>query len=80
MVNNKYATTWTYYNGTKSMNVNLGFLAVTKKYSTCILFLPSKVTTELVNTIAEHEIVATIYFYYQVTPSNTHHLPHALAY
>jgi hypothetical protein len=28
MVNNKYATSWTYYDGTKSMNVNLGFLAV----------------------------------------------------
>jgi hypothetical protein len=64
MVNNKYATTWTYYNGTKSMNVNLGFSAVTKKYSTCILFLPSEVTTELVNTIAEHEIDVTIHYYY----------------
>jgi hypothetical protein len=34
MVNNKYTTAWTYYDGTKSMNVNLGFSAVTKNYST----------------------------------------------
>jgi hypothetical protein len=62
------------------MNVNLGFPAVTKKYSTCILFLPNKVTMELVNTIAEHEIVVTIHYNYQVTLSNTHHPPHALAF
>jgi hypothetical protein len=62
------------------MNVNLGFSAITKKYSTCILFLPSLVTTELVDTIAEHEIAVTIHYYYQVTPSNTHHPPEALAY
>jgi hypothetical protein len=64
----------------KSMNVNLGFSAVTKKYSTFILFLPSEVTTELVNTIAEHEIAVIIHYYYQVTPCNTHHPPCALAY
>jgi hypothetical protein len=79
-VNNKYATTWTYNDGTKSMNVNLGFSAISKKYSTCITFIPSEVTTELANTIACHEIVVTIHYYYQVTPSNTHHPPHALAY
>jgi hypothetical protein len=61
------------------MNVNLGFSAVTKKYSTCILFLPSEVTTKLVNT-TEHEIVVMVHYHYQVTPSNTHHPPHALAY
>jgi hypothetical protein len=61
----------------KSMNVNLRFSAVTKKYSTCILFLPSEVTTELVNVIAEHEIAITIHNYYQVTLSNTHYYPHA---
>jgi hypothetical protein len=79
MVNNKYATAWTYYNGTKSVNVNLGFSVVTKKYSTCILFLPSEVTTKLENTIVGHEIVVTIPYYYQVTPSNTHHSPHTLS-
>jgi hypothetical protein len=35
------------------MNVNLGFSDVTKKYNTCILFIPSEVTMELVNTIAD---------------------------
>jgi hypothetical protein len=35
------------------MNV---FSAVTKKYSTCIVFVPSEVTIELVNTIEEHGI------------------------
>jgi hypothetical protein len=35
---------------------------------------------ELANTLAGHEIAVTIHYYYQVTPSNTHHLPHALAY
>jgi hypothetical protein len=80
MVNNKYATAWTYYDGTKSMNVNLGFSVVTKKYSTCILFIHIEVTTELANTIAGHEIALTIHYYYQVTPSNTHHPPHALTY
>jgi hypothetical protein len=43
-------------------------------------FLSSEVTTELVNTIVEHEIAVTIHYYHQVTPSNTHHPPHALAY
>jgi hypothetical protein len=46
MVNNKYATTCTYYNKLESMNVNLGFLAVTKKYSTCIFFIPSEITMD----------------------------------
>jgi hypothetical protein len=80
MVNNKYATSWTYYDRTKSINVNLEFSAITKNYSTCILFIPSEITMELANTIAGHEIVVTIHYYYQVTPSNTYHLPHALAY
>jgi hypothetical protein len=62
------------------MKVNLGFSAVTKKYSTCILFLSSEVTMKWVNNIAEHEIAVTIHYYYQVTPSNTHHPPYALAY
>jgi hypothetical protein len=38
------------------MNVNLEFLAVTKNYSTCILFIPSEVTTELAITIEVHKI------------------------
>jgi hypothetical protein len=71
---------WIYYNRTWSMNVNLGFSAATKKYSTCILFIPSEVTVELANTIAGHEIDVIIHYYYQVTSSNTHHPPHALAY
>jgi hypothetical protein len=79
MVNNKYATAWTYYNRTWSMNVNIGFSAVTKKYSTYILYIPSEVTPKLANTIACHEIDVTIHYYYQVTPSNTHHPPHSLA-
>jgi hypothetical protein len=79
MVNNKYATTWIYYNATKSMNVNLGLSAVTKNYSTCILFLPSEVTRESVHTIVEHEIAVIIHYYYQVTISNTHHPPHILS-
>jgi hypothetical protein len=37
------------------MKFNLGFSDVTNKYSTCILFIPSEVTMELVNTIADHE-------------------------
>jgi hypothetical protein len=80
MVNNKYATAWTYYNRTWSMNVNLGFSAVIKKYSTCILFIPSEVTVELANSKEGHKIDVTIHYYYQVTPSNTHRPPHALAY
>jgi hypothetical protein len=62
------------------MNVDLGFSSITKKYSTWILFLPSEVTTELVNTIAKHEIAITIHYFYQVTPSSAHKPPHALAY
>jgi hypothetical protein len=42
-------------------------------------FLPSEVTTELVNTIAQHEIAVIIHYYYEVTPSNTHHPPHILS-
>jgi hypothetical protein len=34
---------------------------------------------ELVNTIAAHEILVTIHYYYQVTPSNTHPPPHMLS-
>jgi hypothetical protein len=37
------------------MHVNLGWSAVTTKYSTCILFIPSEVTMELVKTVADHE-------------------------
>jgi hypothetical protein len=59
MVNNKYATSWKNYNRTKSMNVNLGFRVVTKNDSTCILLIPSEVTTELVNTMEVHEIAIT---------------------
>jgi hypothetical protein len=80
MVNNKYATSWTDYDGTKSINVNLELSAITKNYSTCIFFVPSEVTTKLANTIAGHEIIVTIHYYYQVTPSNTYHPSHALAY
>jgi hypothetical protein len=48
--------------------MSTGFLAVTKNYSPCILFLPSKVTKELVNTIAEHEIAITIHNYCSALP------------
>jgi hypothetical protein len=63
MVNNKYATAWTYYNGTKSMNVNFRFSDITNKYSTYIVFIPSEVITELANNIAGHEIAVTIHYY-----------------
>jgi hypothetical protein len=56
-----------------------GFSAVIKNYSTCILFIPTEVTTELVNTIEALEIVVTIHYYYQVTASNTHHPSHMLS-
>jgi hypothetical protein len=59
--------------------MSTGFSSITKNYRTCILFLPSEVTTELVNTIAEHEIAITIHNYYQVTPSNTNHPPDMLS-
>jgi hypothetical protein len=42
MLNNKYATTWTYYNRNYVYECHSGFSAVTKKYNTCILFIPSK--------------------------------------
>jgi hypothetical protein len=35
-----------------------GFSTVTKNYSTCILFLPSEVTTELVNTIVAMKLLS----------------------
>jgi hypothetical protein len=60
------------------MNVNNDSQLSLRRYSTCILFLPNEVTTELVNTIAEHEIIVIIHYYNQVTPSNTHHPPHML--
>jgi hypothetical protein len=76
MVNNKYATMHRHItNRSKSMNVNKDSQLSLRRCSTCILFLPSEVTTELINTIAAHEIVVTIHYYYHVTPSNTHH-PH----
>jgi hypothetical protein len=56
-----------------------GFSAITKNYSACIHLLPCEVKIELVNTIAEHEIAITIYYYYEVTRSNTHHPPHMLS-
>jgi hypothetical protein len=61
------------------MNVNKDSQLSLRKYSTCILFLPSEVTTELVKTIADNEIIVTIHYYYQVTPSNTHHSPHMIS-
>jgi hypothetical protein len=56
------------------MNVNKDS-QLSLRSSTCILFLPSEVTTEFVNTIAAHEIAVTIHYYYQVTSSNTHRSP-----
>jgi hypothetical protein len=74
MVNNKYATHWTYYNRSNSMNVNLGFSAVSKKYSTCILFIPSEVIMELVNTIADHEFCSQ----FTTTTTKLLHLVHTI--
>jgi hypothetical protein len=42
MLNNKYATTWTYYDRNYVYECRSGFIAVTKKYNTCILFIPSE--------------------------------------
>jgi hypothetical protein len=42
MLNNKYATTWTYYDRNYVYECHLGFLAVIKKYNTYILFIPSE--------------------------------------
>jgi hypothetical protein len=61
------------------MNIEKDSQLSLRIYSTCILFLLSEVTTKLVNTIAEYEIDVTIPYYYQVTPSNTHHSPHMLS-
>jgi hypothetical protein len=61
------------------MNVNKDSQLSLRKYSTCILFISSEVTIELVNTIAAHEIDVTNQYYYQFTPSNTHHPPHMLS-
>jgi hypothetical protein len=55
MLNNKYATTWTYYNRTMSMNVTWNSQLSLRNYNTCIIFIPSEVNVELVNTIADHE-------------------------
>jgi hypothetical protein len=56
-----------------------GFSAVTKNYSTCILFLPSEVTTELVRHHSSYKIDVTVHYYYEVTPSNTDYPPHMLS-
>jgi hypothetical protein len=42
-------------------------------------FFSNEVTTELVSTVVEQEIAVIIHYYYQVTPSNTHHPPHMLS-
>jgi hypothetical protein len=42
MLNNKYATTWTYYGITMSMNVSQDSQLSLRKYNTCILFIPSE--------------------------------------
>jgi hypothetical protein len=65
---------WTYYDRTKPMNVNLGFSAVTKKYSTCIIFIPSEVTMELVKTIAVHELCSQF-----TTTTKLIHLIHTIS-
>jgi hypothetical protein len=54
---------------------NQGFLVVNKNYSTCILFLPSEVAKELVNTIVAMKLLS------QSTPTTkilhlTHTIPH----
>jgi hypothetical protein len=55
------------------MNVNLGFSAVTKKYSACVLFIPSEVTMELVNTIGDHEFCSQF-----TTTTKLLHLTHII--
>jgi hypothetical protein len=46
MLNNKYATTWTYYDRSCVYECHSGFLAVTKKYNTCIFLSLVKITVE----------------------------------
>jgi hypothetical protein len=46
MLNNKYATAWTYYDRTMSMNVAWNSKLSPRNYSTCILFIPSEITME----------------------------------
>ena len=47
-------------------------------YNTCIHFIPSKVTKELVKTIVDMRFAVTTHYYHHVIPSNTHHPPHML--
>jgi hypothetical protein len=69
MVNNKYATTWTYYNGQSPWISTYDSQLSLRNIAHALFFsLASEVTTELVNTIAEHESALTIHYYYQVTP------------
>jgi hypothetical protein len=49
-----------------------GFSAVTKNYSTCILFLPSEVTLELINTIVAMKLLS------QSTTTKLLHLTHTI--
>jgi hypothetical protein len=56
MLNNKYVITWTYYNRTISINVAWNSQLSLRNYNTCILFIPSEVTVELVKIIADHEL------------------------
>jgi hypothetical protein len=57
-----------------------GFLAFNKDYSTCILFLPSEVTKELVKTIVDMKLMSqSTTTTMHVTSSNTQHPPHILS-
>jgi hypothetical protein len=46
MLNNKYATTWTYYDRALPMNIARDSQLSLRNYNTCILFIPSEVTVE----------------------------------
>jgi hypothetical protein len=50
-----------------------GFSAVTKNYSTCILFLPSEVTTKLVNIIVDMKVLSQL-----TTTTKLLHLIHTI--
>jgi hypothetical protein len=59
MLNNKYATVHkTYFNGSTVHEYKQGFLAINKFFSTCILFLSSEVTKELVKIIVDMKLLS----------------------
>jgi hypothetical protein len=73
MVNIKCATAHEHIKMDHVHECKQGFLAVKKNYSTCILFLPSEETKELVNTT-----VAIKFLSQSTTPTKLLHLTHTI--